>query len=327
MLAYIVRRLLLTIPTVLGVLLLTFTLFSLVSNDPARAFSGPKASEQTIQANRVKMGLAKPKFFNTDAFANAEGIGPKVAGLTDSQFFDLALFRFPPSMRYDRPVSEILMEKAPISLAIQLPAFLIGLGIQLTLALLVASRRGSGFDTTVTSLCVASLAVPAVATYIILQWLLASKMNLFPIAGWESGFQSIQFVALPIIAAVLVSLGNGTRFYRTVIIEEVNAEYVRTARAKGVARNDVLFVHVLRNVMVPVVTNTVTALPFLIFGALLLERLFQIPGLGGLLVDAIFSQDRSVVMAVTYITALLYCAALLLSDLLYTWADPRVSLA
>lgn len=327
MLVYIIRRILLTVPIVLGVLLLTFTLFSLVASDPARAFSGPKASAQTVEANRAKMGLNKPKFFNTAAAHAAHGVGGTLAALTDSQFFDLALFRFPPSMRYDRPVLSILAEKAPISLAIQLPAFLISLGLQLALALLVAARRGSWLDYTITGLSVLSLAVPGLAAYILLQWFLGGRLNLFPIAGWESGFNAVQFAALPILASIILSLGYGTRFYRTVIVEEVNQDYVRTARAKGVSRNDVLLVHVLRNVMIPVVTNTVTALPFLIFGALILERLFQIPGLGGLLTESIFSQDRSVVMAITYLIALLYCGALLLSDILYTVADPRVSLA
>lgn len=321
MYAFIIRRLLLMVPTVLGVLLLTFVLFSMVSRDPARSFAGRGASEETVAAVRAKMGLDKPRFFNTAAYAERG-----VAGLTDSQFFDLMLFRFPPSMRYERPVWEIVREKAPVSLAIQLPAFFITLGLQLGLALLVASARNSWLDHTVTFLSVATMAFASLSLYILIQWLFGASWGLFPVAGWESGWWGIQYAALPILASVFIQLGGGVRFYRTVILEEINQDYVRTARAKGVAPGDVLLVHVLRNVMIPVVTNTVTALPFLIFGALILERLFQIPGLGGLLVEAIFSQDRSVVMAITYVTALMYCLALLASDLLYTWADPRVSL-
>lgn len=319
--AYIVRRLLLSIPTVLGILLLTYALFSLVSADPARAFAGRNATEETLSAIRARMGLDKPRFFNVEA-ARERG----VAGLLDSQFFDLALFRFPPSMRYERPVLEIIREKAPVSLAIQLPAFLITLGFQLGLALWVAARRGTVFDYTVTLVSVGIMSVASLSLYILLQWLLGARFPLFPVAGWESGFYALQYAALPILASVIITLGGGVRFYRTVVLEEINQDYVRTARAKGVPERDILLVHVLRNVMIPVVTNTVTTLPLLIFGALILERLFQIPGLGGLLVEAIFSQDRSVVMAVTYITALLYCLALIVSDVLYTVADPRVSL-
>lgn len=313
--AYIARRLLLTIPTVLGVLLLTFTLFSLISKNPERAFAGKSPSPQTLAAIKHKMGLDKPRFI-----PNPNG------GWTNTQFFDLALFRFPQSMRYEKSVLSIIKEKAPVSLAIQVPALLISLGLQLALALLIAARRGGPLDYTITGLSVASLAVPSLAAYILLQWLLGAAFPLFPVAGWEKFPYAIQYAALPILASVILTVGGGIRFYRTVILEEINQDYVRTARAKGVPQRDVLLTHVLRNVMIPTVTQTITALPFLIFGALILERLFQIPGLGGLLVDAIFSQDRSVVMAVTYLTALLYCAALLLSDLLYTLADPRVTL-
>lgn len=319
--AYIVRRLLLSIPTILGILLLTFALFSLVAQDPARAFAGRNATEETIAAVRAKMGLNKPRFFNVEAMQQRG-----LPGLLDSQFFDLALFRFPPSMRYERPVMDIILEKAPVSLAIQLPAFLITLGLQLAVALWVASRRGSVVDYAVTFISVAMMSVASLSLYILLQWLLGAKFPLFPVAGWEAGFYALQYAALPVLASVIITLGGGVRFYRTVILEEINQDYVRTARAKGVPEKDVLLVHVLRNVMIPVVTNTVTTLPLLIFGALILERLFQIPGLGGLLVEAIFSQDRSVVMAVTYITALLYCLALIVSDVLYTIADPRVVL-
>jgi len=338
--AYILRRTLLMIPTIFGVLLLTFALFNLVAKDPARVVAGRNATPEVIEATRAKMGLNKPAFFNPAATTRPVAItsGPlagttrdkstleRVGAFFDSRFFDLARFKFPNSIRSDRPVMEIIREKAPVSLAIQVPAFLISLGAQLAIALFVASRRGSGIDVSVTLLCVASLAVPSLSLYIAFQWLLGAKLQLFPVAGWETGIYAIQYAALPIVCAVFLSLGAGVRFYRTVVLEEVSADYIRTARAKGVSEVDTMLVHVLRNVMIPVVTNTVTALPFLMFGAIISERLFQIPGLGGLLVEAVFNQDHGVVMAVTYITAVFYCLALLLSDICYTLADPRVSL-
>jgi peptide/nickel transport system permease protein len=325
--AFIARRVLLTIPTVLGVLLLTFCLFSLISQHPERAFAGKSPSPETLRAIKHKMGLDKPRFLNLAATTRPVPVGERVSGLFDTQFFDLALFRFPQSMRQERPVMTVIREKAPVSLAIQVPALLIALGLELGLGVLIASRRGSKLDLVVTGLSVASLAIPGLAAYILFQWLLGAKFPMFPVAGWERWPYSVQYAALPILAAVFLTVGGGIRFYRTVILEEINQDYVRTARAKGVSQRDVLLTHVLRNVMIPTVTQTVAALPFLIFGALILERLFQIPGLGGLLVDSIFSEDRSVVMAITYVTALMYCGALLLSDILYTFADPRVTLS
>src|SRR6266550_1027971 len=247
--SYIARRILLTIPTVLGIVLLTFILFSLVSKDPARAYAGKQASETTLRAIEHKMGLDKPKHV---------------------QFFDLLFFRFPQSMRYEDSVWHLLKTTAPVSLAIQIPAFLILLGLELATALSVA--------------------------------------------------------ALPILCVVFSQLGWGARFYRTVVLDELNSDYVRTARAKGLPQREVMLTHVLRNVMIPVVTNTIAALPFLILGALVLEHLFQIPVMGELIVQSIFNQDRSVVMGIVYLTSIAYCIALLVNDILYAIVDPRISL-
>lgn len=321
MLAFIIRRLLLTIPTVFGILLLTFVLFSMVAKNPARMYVGRNATQADVDAVAAKMGLNKPRFVNVPEYKKRG-----LAGLFDSQFCDLARFKFAPSMRYDKPVLQIIAEKVPISLSIQLPALFISLGLQLAFALIVSARRGSAIDYVVTGLCVASLALPVLVIYILMQWLLGAKLSIFPVAGWENFPYSIQYAALPILCVVFLSLGGGIRFYRTVMLEEMGADYVRTARAKGVSASNILLIHVLRNVMIPVVTQTITTLPFLITGAVILERLFQIPGIGGLLVDSIFRQDRSIVLAVTYITALLYCGALLVSDILYTIVDPRVTL-
>lgn len=329
MFSYVLRRLLLMIPTILGVLVLTFALFTLVSPHPELAIAGKDRSPAKLAALREKMGLNKPRFIPafgpiTEA-EEKQGISA-FRHYTDSQFLDLMFFRFPDSLRSEEAPMKMIREKAPVSLAIQVPALMISLGLQLGLALLVVAYRGSLLDRVVTAMSVLSLAVSSVAAYIMLQWLMGYRLEWFPVAGWEHGSEAIRYAALPVLVTVLLTTGGGIRFYRTVVLEEIAADYVRTARAKGVRPTDVLLVHVLRNVMIPTVTQTVSALPFLIFGALILERLFQIPGMGGMLVDAIFNQDRSVVMAVTYITAILYCGALLLSDVLYTWADPRVSL-
>jgi peptide/nickel transport system permease protein len=209
---------------------------------------------------------------------------------------------------------------------IQIPAFVILLGLELALALYVAFRRGKWPDYTVTFLAVLGMSVPALSIYILAQWTLGQGLEWFPVAGWESGFHAIHFAALPILLSVIMGMGGGVRFYRTVMLEEVNQDYVRTARAKGIAQREIMFTHVLRNAMIPVITSTVTALPGLVLGALLLERIFQIPGLGNLMVEAIGNNDRSVVMGMTYVLSIVYCVLLLVSDICYALVDPRVRL-
>lgn len=319
--AYIVRRILWTVPIVLGVVLLTFTLFTVVAKDPALQYAGRHATPEVLQSIRHKMGLDKPRWINIPE-AHQRGW----TGLFDSQFFDVLFMRFPKSMRYDESVGTLFWRKAPVSFAIQFPVFVIELGLQLVLALLVASYRGRWPDYLTTFIAVLGMSVPPLSIYLGAQWLLAAHWRIFPVAGWDVGFYAIQFAALPILVSVIGGIGGGTRFYRTIVLEEINADYVRTARSKGVAPREVLFTHVMRNVMIPVLTNTVIVLPYLLLGAVILERLFQIPGIGNLLVDSVFNNDRPVVMATTYMLSIVYCLMLLLTDICYTLADPRVTL-
>jgi peptide/nickel transport system permease protein len=319
--AYIVRRILLTVPIVLGIVFITFVLFGVVAKDPARAFAGKFVSEQQLQATRARMGLNKPKWFDVKALGAGD-----VKKAFNTQLFDVLLFRFPNSVRYEESLWSLIRRKAPASMTVQLPAFLIIIGLELTLALIAASRRGRMTDYSITLLSVLLLSLPPLSVYIFSQWFFGQKLGMFPVAGWDRGIFAVHFAALPILMTVLIGIGSGTRFYRTVVLEEMYTDYVRTARAKGVSRRDVLFTHVLRNAMIPVITQTVTALPGLILGALLLERIFQIPGLGNLMVESLNNQDRPVVMGMTYILAITYCGLLLLSDILYTLVNPQVSL-
>jgi peptide/nickel transport system permease protein len=320
--AYVVRKLLLTIPILLGILLITFMLFNVVATDPARMLAGKQKSDAQLQAIRHKIGTDRPKWLNPAAMRE-RGFW----ALFDSQFVRLLTFRLNNSYRTDEPVSSLIWRKAPVSLAIQAPAFAIELGLQLAIALYVAARRGRPVDYVVTLISVLGMSVPVLSVYLGAQWFFGGWLRWFPVAGWNSGFfYALHYAALPILVTVIGGLGGGTRFYRTIALEEINADYVRTARAKGVSGDNVLLTHVLRNVMIPVVTNTIVALPALITGALLLERLFQIPGMGGLLVDAIHAQDFPVISSVVYITSLLYCLMLVVTDVVYTWVDPRVVL-
>ena len=323
MLAYLLRKFVLTLSIIFGVVLLTFVLFNVAYKDPVRAFGG----KQMKPADRVRLthelGLDKPRFApNRAAYRETH----RWSSLLDTQFFNILTFHFPRSQRYQESVWSLFARKAPVSLAIQGPAFAIGLGLQLLLAIVVASRRNSPVDYAATALAVLMISTPALSLFLGLQWLLGVWLPVFPVAGWAPGRYAIHFAAFPILVSVVSSLGGSVRFYRTVALEEINSDYVRTARAKGLGGGDVLLVHVFRNLLIPVVTQTVVALPFLVTGALVLESMFQIPGLGGLLATSIPAQDSPVIMAEVYLTSIAYAVALFLTDVCYTLVDPRVSL-
>jgi len=306
MLAYIVRKLLLSIPILLGIVVITFLLFCVVAPDPARVQAGKFKSDAQLQAIRHQLGTDVPK---------------------SRQFLNILTFHFANSTRYQESVWTLFARKAPISLAIQLPAFFVELGLQLAIALLVASHRGTFLDYGITFLAVTGMSIPAISMYVGTQWVFGGWLKWFPVAGWSAGFfYALHFAALPIIVTVIGNIGSGVRFYRTVALEEINADYVRTARAKGVSGGETLFTHVLGNVMIPVVTNTVVTLPLLFTGSLILENLFQIPGFGALLYDAIHTQDQPVVMAMVYVTSVVYLLMLVVTDVVYTLVDPRVTL-
>jgi peptide/nickel transport system permease protein len=320
--SYVIRRLLLLIPTILGILLLTFTLFTLVSGDPARQYAGKHATPEALASVRHKMGIDKPIWINVKAFRETHQIG----SLFNAQFPDVLLFRFPESLQYEESVWSLFRRKAPISLAIQLPVFVISLGLTLLLALLAARFRGRAIDWSMTVLAILLMSVPGVSVYIIAQWLLAAKFRWFPVAGWDAGFYALHYAALPILVSIFSGLGGGVRFYRTVALEEVNADYVRTGRSKGVNEGELLLTHVFRNMLIPVITNTVTTIPLLFMGAIILEQTFQIPGLGNLLDQAVINNDRPVVYFLVYTTSVIYCLALVANDVCYAIADPRVVL-
>ena len=306
MFAYLVRKFFLTISIVFGVMVVTFLLFNVVAKDPARAFAGKQKSEAQLQAVRVQMGLDKPKW---------------------KQFADIMTFQFPQSMRYQESVWSLFARKAPVSLAIQLPAFVIELGLQLVIAILIATKRNSVFDYSATFAAVLLMSVPSLSLYLGVQWFFGAYLQWFPIAGWGQGvLYAIHFAALPIIVSVAGAMGGPVRFYRTVALEEIGNDYIRTARSKGVNQTDVLLVHLLRNFMIPVLTNTIVTIPLLVTGALILESIFQIPGFGGLLTQSISAQDSPVLMAQIYLTSIGYAIALFVTDICYTLVDPRVAL-
>ena len=212
------------------------------------------------------------------------------------------------------------------SLALAIPVFLVGLSVCITFALLMAFFRATYLDVWGVVLCVAMMSISTLF-YIIGGQYVASKLwHLVPISGYDRGFEAAKFLVLQALIGVVAGIGGGGRWYRTLFLEEMSRDYVRTARAKGLAETTVLFRHVLKNALIPILTGVVVAIPFLFIGGLLTESFFGIPGLGSYTIDAIGSQDFAVVRSMVFIGSVLYIAGLLLTDLSYTLVDPRIKL-
>lgn len=325
MTAYIIRRILYTIPLVFGICLVTFFLFEWVFTPRVRAIrelGGKRATEQEIEDVIRSRGWDKGLFLNT-----------KVSGLqklTDTRFVDhmsrLLLFRFGRSEKTNEPIGEKILVGMVPSLTLTVPMFFLGLIVAICLALTAAYFRATYLDLAVVVVCVAFMSVSILVYIIGGQYVLAQNMRMFPVYGYAPGIYSVRFILLPVVIAVLAGLGSDVRFYRTVMLEETGRDYVRTARAKGLAEHVILFKHVLKNAMIPVLTRTVLAIPFLFMGSLLLERFFGIPGLGNMTIEAVESGDFPVLSAMVYLGGLLFALGNLATDISYTLVDPRVAL-
>lgn len=322
---YIIRRLLLAVPTVLGVCLITFLLFNVFASPEAvaRKQLGKNPTQAQVKVWIAAHGMDKPMFFNL--------IRAKDGSLHpfDSRFWnhmrELVLFQFPESDYLHEKVSDLLKQKIVPSLTITVPAFLLSIFVTLPIALFIAYYRGTYLDRTALFVCVILMSIVILDYIIVGQYLLGVVFKYFPIYGYAFGAGAWKFVLLPIIIAVAAGLGGGVRFYRTVMLNEVRADYVRTAMAKGVSESRILFKHVLKNAMIPILTTTVLSIPFLIQGSLLLEMYFGIPGMGNLLLNAINNHDYPVIRTLVYIYSLLYIAGSILTDISYTLVDPRVT--
>jgi len=315
--AYILRRLLSVIPITLGVLLITFLLFRVVGGNPAYRIAGKNATQERIAQIARERGYDKPYFLNWQAFPT---------GLFDAQFPRLCrqLLRgdFGESIKTKQRVSTMLREGVLPSLCVTTPLFFIELALAIALALLAAYYRDTWIDRGIMVVAVTGMSISSLVYIMVAQYWLASEWRLFPV--W--GFEGPQYLVLPVLIGVVAGTGGSVRFYRTVMLDEMYQDYVRTARAKGVSPRGVLFRHVLRNAMIPILTNVIVAIPFLYTGALLLENFFGIPGLGRLTVTALFTGDEDVIFATTFIGAILFVVANTITDIAYTWADPRIRL-
>lgn len=324
MYAYVIRRVLYAIPILIGVNLLTFALFFVVNtpDDMARIHLGAKhVTPQAIERWKTEHGYDKPLFFN----ASADG----TARLTDTLFVQksLRLFAFDFGQADDgRDIGREITTRMWPSLAIALPTFLVGLAVYISFALLLVFFRATYLDVAGVVLCVALMSISGLFYVIGGQYLLGKLWNLVPISGYEPGLQGIKFLILPVLVGVVASIGDSSRFYRTLFLEEIHKDYVRTARAKGLPERVVLFRHVLGNAMIPILTGVVVVIPRLFLGSLIVESFFGIPGLGSYTIDAIQAQDFAIVRAMVFLGSMLYILGLLLTDLSYTLVDPRVRL-
>ena len=311
MTAYITRRLLYTVPIVFGVLLLTFALFTLVGGDISIEIAGKGATQETIDEIREEYGLNKPLFLSWDSqFVN--------------HFKNALTFNFGRARDRESVVDKIKRGVGP-SLALTVPMFFGIIIISISLSLIIAFVRGSVWDILAVVICVAGMSIPYLSFIFFGQYFLAYKWGLFPVF-FSPDLTMARYVALPVLIGIAAGLGGNLRFFRTVMLDEMRNDYVRTAFAKGLTVRRVLFKHVLKNAMIPIITRVVLAIPFLFLGSLMLERFFGIPGLGYLMVEAINSRDYFVISAMTYISAILFVVFNLITDICYSLVDPRISL-
>jgi peptide/nickel transport system permease protein len=213
------------------------------------------------------------------------------------------------------------------SLAVALPSLVIGLFVNISLALMIVLFRNTYLEHLGIILCVMLMSISGLFYIIGGQFLLSKILLLVPISGFDSGVNGIKFLILPVLIAVISGIGSGVRWYRTLFLEEVEKDYVRTARAKGLSETQVLFKHILKNAMLPILTGIVVILPLLFMGSLLTESFFSIPGLGSYTIDAINRQDFAIVRSMVFLGSVLYIIGLLLTDISYTLVDPRVRLS
>jgi len=324
MIGYIIRRLLYAIPILIGVNLLTFVLFFFVNSpdDMARVhLGGKRVTPEAIVKWKEDHGYNKPLLYNSER--------PGAEKFTDTIFFkhSVKLFVFDFGLSEDnRDIRHEIYQRMWPSLAIALPVFLVGILVHVTFAMLLAFFRGSYLDTAGVVLCVVMMSISSLFYVIGGQYLISTLLRLVPISGYDLGLDAVKFLVLPVIVGVVGGIGASTRLYRTFFLEEINKDYVRTARAKGLSELRVLFRHVLKNAMIPILTGVVVVIPLLFTGSLILESFFAIPGLGSYTIDAIHSQDFAIVRAMVFLGSVLYIAGLILTDITYTLVDPRVRL-
>lgn len=325
MIAYVLRRLLYAVPILIGVNLLTFVVFFFVNPPDAMALriKGDKSSPESREAWKQEHGYHLPRLYNREETG--------LSRITQTIFFQktasLLWFDFGRSDRENIHIGSEIRERMGPSLAYTVPTFILSLFVGTVAAMLVAFYRATYVDSVALFVCVLMMSISAMFYIIGGQFLFGLYLRLAPISGWGDGLTAAKFLIQPVLIGLISGLGGGIRFDRTVFLEEIGKDYVRTARAKGLSETAVLFVHVLKNAMIPILTSVVFSIPFLFIGSLITESFFGIPGLGGFTIKAIQGQDFAIVRAMVYLGSVLYVVAQILTDISYTLVDPRVRLS
>ena len=321
---YLIRRILYAIPILLMVNLLTFSLFFMINSpdDIARMQLGGKhTTPAAITHWKATHHYNLPLFYNAQAHQTAQ--------ITDTLFFQktmhLFTFKFGQSLS-ERDIVEDIRQRMGPSLAIAVPTLIFGIFTNILLALILLSFRGTRTGHITAHMCITLMSISTLFYIIGGQYWLSKMAQLVPISGWQSGLNSFKFILLPVFVSIISGLGAGSRWYRAVFEEEWEKDYIRTAKAKGLSEWQLLFKHVVPNGLIPIVTGIVALLPLLFMGSLLVESFFGIPGLGSYTLDAIQMQDFEIVRVIVFIGTLLYLIGLMLTDVVYTWIDPRIRL-
>lgn len=323
MINYIIRRFLYAFPLLMGVNILTFMLFFIVNSpdDMARMQLGHKhVTQQAVDNWKQQRGYDLPLLWN------AKADNPVTETIFYQKSMRLFIFDFGVSDS-GRTISSDIKQRMWPSLAIALPSLIVGLWVNISVALLMVLFRHSYIEFSSLILCIVLMSISSLFYIIGGQFLFGKLLKLVPISGYDTGFDAIKFLILPVLIAVIAGIGSGARWYRTLFLEEVEKDYVRTARAKGFTETQVLFKHVLRNTLIPILTGVVVVLPLLFMGSLITESFFSIPGLGSYTIDAINRQDFAIVRSMVFLGSSLYIFGLLITDISYTLVDPRVRLS
>jgi peptide/nickel transport system permease protein len=311
MAAYLIRRLWQMVPKLMGVVLLVFFLFKGFGGDPAEVLGGLNASPEQIKSIRQQLGLDEPIWVQLWIFVK-----------------QIVTFDWGKSWATNEAVSNLFATRLPATLTVMVPILVLEVLLAIPIAMYVAYKRGSLTDRTLTVITTVALSISFLVYVIVGQYVFAFQLGWFPVQGWSDKLWTnlATYVPLPVFLALLVSLAPQTRLYRSFFLDELGQDYVRTARAKGLTENTVLFRHVLRNATIPILTNIGLLLPGIFVGSFLIEVFFSIPGIGREVLLAVNRSDFPVIQAVTIYLAVLTMFINLLTDLAYKVADPRVVL-
>lgn len=311
MAAYLIRRLWQMIPTLLGVVLLVFFLFKYFGSDPSVILGGLNASPEQIESIREQLGLNKPVWEQLYLFVK-----------------QIVTFDWGKSWATNESVAHLFSTRLPATLTVTVPILILEVLLAIPFALAVATVRGSLTDRAVMICTTVAVSISLLVYVILAQYLFAFRLGWFPVQGWTAshGTNLTTYAPMPVLVAVAVSLAPQIRLYRSFFLDEIGQDYVRTARAKGLTERTVLLKQVLRNAMIPILTNVSVLLPGVLVGSFLIEVFFSIPGLGRELLLAVNRGDYPVLQAFAIYLAALTMSFNLFVDLLYKLVDPRVVL-